>query len=134
MAERVFPPDPGQVRAARHFAVQIVHDWGLDPQDIALVVSELATNAVLHGRSPFTVSLKREGRRVVISVADANCTLPRALPVVSAYALSGRGLGIVARLSVDWGIATRRAGKVIWAQVECGANHQSGLTDPRVNG
>jgi anti-sigma regulatory factor (Ser/Thr protein kinase) len=107
VVEQEFPPDPGQVRAARHFAMGVVGRWGLDAEDVDLVVSELATNAVLHGRSPFTLSLKQEGRRVIITVADDNSTLPMALPVVSAYARNGRGLGIVARLSVDWGVQTR---------------------------
>ena len=83
------------------------------------MVSELATNAVQHGRSPFTVNLQREGRRVVVTVTDANSTTPVALPVLSAYALNGRGLGIVARLSVDWGVQTRPAGKVVWARMDC---------------
>jgi anti-sigma regulatory factor (Ser/Thr protein kinase) len=133
VVERKFPPDPGQVRAARHFALGVVGRWGLDPEGVGLVVSELATNAVLHGRSPFTLSLKREGRRVVITVADDNSTLPMVLPVASAYALNGRGLGIVARLSVDWGVRTRPGGKVVWAQVDCCGNQSATQPEGRMH-
>jgi hypothetical protein len=65
---REFAADPVQVRAARRQAMDIVRAWGLDCEEVGLVADELATNAVLHGRSPFTLIVKRDETRVVIEV------------------------------------------------------------------
>jgi len=50
IATRVLAADPGSVRAARDFAVAILHRWGMAERspDIAIVVSELMTNALRH--------------------------------------------------------------------------------------
>ena len=55
---RVYLPIPESVPAARHFVVDVLRSWGhgeLAP-DAALIVSELATNALRHADSPFAPS------------------------------------------------------------------------------
>ena len=112
-----FEPSPDQVGAARRFAVGMVRGWGVDPDDVAVVVGELAANAVLHARSPFRVTLRDEGDRVLVEVADANPRVPSVTPILP-DALSGRGLHLVGRLAKAWGVRPAApVGKVIWAEL-----------------
>ena len=55
-------PAAAAAAAARRFVADRCGDWGLDEvcADLALPVSELVTNAVLHARSPAT---RTPGRR-----------------------------------------------------------------------
>jgi anti-sigma regulatory factor (Ser/Thr protein kinase) len=112
-----FRPEAGQVGAARHFAAAALRRWSIVPDDVVLVVSELATNAVQHGRSPFTVALCADGHRVTVEVADGNPRLP-ALTEPSPQALSGRGLMMVERIASRWGVRSSQSGKLVWAEVE----------------
>jgi anti-sigma regulatory factor (Ser/Thr protein kinase) len=84
--------------------------------DAALVVTELATNAVLHTGSPFTVAVRCEGPSLRISVSDANPTLP-VLGDPSKMDRFGRGLGMVERLSDQWGVEPLPGGKVVWVEL-----------------
>lgn len=58
-AEQSFPARTGSVRAARHFLDEELERW--QQQDLQwtaeLLLSELATNAVLHAGTEFTVAL-----------------------------------------------------------------------------
>ena len=60
--------------AARHFAVATVNAWGAGDlaDDAALVVTELAANAIVHARSAFTVILSARDDLLRISVRDAS--------------------------------------------------------------
>ncbi len=112
-----FDPDVASVRAARRFAQETADRWGLEDCDMALVVAELAANAVVHGRSPFTVSLRRD-QLLSIEVSDRGPTVVSLGPEGDT-ARSGRGLQIVDRLASDWGIRPfQDGGKVIWARLE----------------
>jgi len=107
-----------QVGTARRFAISVVQEWGCDFIDLGLVVGELAANAVVHGRSGFTVSLSCRWDRIVVEVADDNPGLP-SMVVAPGAASSGRGLVIVDRLSKTWGVRPEPSGgKVIWADLE----------------
>ncbi len=52
--------DPACVRVARHFVDETVLDWKLDAvrDDARLIATELASNAVMHARSPFRLTMK----------------------------------------------------------------------------
>lgn len=116
---RTFSPDAEQIGSARRFAMGVVRGWGLASDDVGLVVSELAANAVLHARSSFDVSLYHEGRRVVVEIADSN-PRPPAMATFPPSGPSGRGLVIVDRLSTAWGVVPLTSrGKVVWAEVDC---------------
>jgi len=58
---------------ARHFAVATLNVWGAGDLagDVALVVTELAANAIVHARSAFTVILSVHDDVLRISVRDA---------------------------------------------------------------
>ena len=83
--------------------------------DIRLVVSELATNALQHAQTPFVVTLSMAGRVVLLTLRDESQLIPiRSAPGV--MDLNGRGLMIVELLSHEWGINIDDHGsKSVWA-------------------
>ena len=117
MEER-FSADLLAPRQARRFVVGVLERWGVAHlvDDAALVVSELATNAIMHAASDFTVGIEAEADAVLISVTDYQPALPVACepPTMSE---SGRGLALVASLSRGWGTEPVAGGKVVWAEL-----------------
>ena len=87
----------------------------VDP--IRLVVSELATNALVHGQTPFVVTLSREDDTVRVTVSDESAWIVARAPE-RAPQVGGRGLGIVNVLSRDWGVITDVDSKTVWATFE----------------
>lgn len=120
LATTSYPPEVASVRAARRFVVEVLSSSGLAPvaDDAGLVVSELASNAVLHARSAFDVVVQRIDAGVRVSVRDASTTMP-VLVAPSASAMSGRGLALVERLVARWGAGpSRGAGKSVWFEID----------------
>lgn len=85
--------------------------------DAVLLVSELATNALIHGRTGFTVRLHRDGSQLRISVRDGDVIHPRSSSR-GELATSGRGLGLIAAISRNWGSVPIRGGKTVWAVLD----------------
>jgi len=116
---RVFVGVPEAVAASRRFVAGTLTLWGQDDLvwDGALIVSELATNAVIHGGSPFRGTIERGARVVRIAVEDVGPGLPhrRRMPD---DALSGRGVAIVEELAHRWGCDLTHGGKAFWAELE----------------
>jgi anti-sigma regulatory factor (Ser/Thr protein kinase) len=113
------PSSPASAAAARRFIEARVAAWSLPKaagEQLVLVGSELVTNAVLHARTPLTLSLEHHPDRVRISVKDAS-PAPATLRRYRPDDLTGRGLGVVAALSHRWGINAAPDGKVVWAEV-----------------
>ncbi len=108
--------------AARHFTVGTLRRWAAADlaDDAALVVTELAANAVVHARSGFTVALSAHGDTLRISVRDAS-PLPsprgeRPGPALRPAPL--HGLGVVDALAARWGVEPLgEAGKTVWADL-----------------
>lgn len=88
-------------------------------EEIALVVSELTANAVLHTSAPFTVTVRALADAVRIEVADASDVLPH-VKDHGDRAPTGRGLKIVDRLARARGSQTTADGKVVWAELALG--------------
>ncbi|HTX62873.1 MAG TPA: MEDS domain-containing protein [Acidimicrobiales bacterium] len=115
---RRFAAEGGAPAAARTFALgELRIRDGSVADRAALVVSELATNAVRHGGTPFSVTLSSLADCVRISVRDGRADLPM-LRGFSSTETGGRGLHIVDALCRDWGISPRRDGKVVWAELD----------------
>ena len=70
MVSESFTPSPSEIGAARHFALAAAEHLGCCPADLGLVVSELATNACVHARSPFSVTVQRHDAGLLVEVAD----------------------------------------------------------------
>lgn len=113
-------PDPRSVRTARRMVVDAVRGWRLDHLEdpAALLVSEVATNAVLHARSPFAVEVSRRRGVVRVEVSDRSPAGPQRRRH-SASATTGRGLALVATLSTAWGTeaAARPWAKRVWFEL-----------------
>lgn len=118
------------VSRARQFARTALADWDLDhlADDVLLCVSELATNALLHGVPPgrgyrLCLSLD-EGGLLRVEVHDSGTGEPR-LPVPLPYdgdegeGESGRGLLLVSALADAWGVGERVPGKIVWCEFRC---------------
>jgi anti-sigma regulatory factor (Ser/Thr protein kinase) len=114
---------PAQATAparARRFVSATLAAWGVDGGDDAvLVVSELATNALLHARSPMTVRLVEEDRALLLSVADESPVPPRAKSF-SVESGTGRGLRLISSLASAWGVENVTGGKVVWCRIPLG--------------
>src|SRR3954454_15047412 len=109
--EAKFGAEPAQVRAARRFVAEHVPDRLRD--DVALVTSELVSNAIEHAMTPVTVRVMNDERRVRVEVSDSSSILPAVADLV-ADSSRGRGLHIVEALTDAWGIESSEDGKVIW--------------------
>jgi hypothetical protein len=126
MATRTLGAEAGSVRTARDFTVATLRRWGTAErsQDIAIVVSELLTNALRHGRPgsgdiwprrPIRLGLLLPGPCVLCAVADPGRAAP-APQRLGSLAETGRGLHIICALSDQWGYTTPSdKGKVVWA-------------------
>jgi anti-sigma regulatory factor (Ser/Thr protein kinase) len=113
---RAFPPEPLAVRSARQFAAESDAVSGVDLDLLALAVSELASNAVLHARTPFTVTVERLDDGVRVSVSDESPTIPR-IRETSVATASGRGLRVVESVVRRWDVDTTPKGKTVWFEL-----------------
>lgn len=113
------PPRPESVPAARHFASDAASEMGAKRSvvDTELLVSELATNAVLHARTPMRVSVLLHGERVRVEVRDDDPTLPQQRPL-DPLSPGGRGIVLVELLARAWGINHNERGKTVWFELE----------------
>jgi CheY-like chemotaxis protein/anti-sigma regulatory factor (Ser/Thr protein kinase) len=114
------------VREARDTVRRVLDGWGLALLgDVAeLCTSELATNAVIHARSPVLLVVARLPDGVRIEVEDES---PGTLEAGSLEGPgeSGRGLAIVDALSACWGVDPHRGGKRVWCEL-----HRADGLDP----
>jgi hypothetical protein len=117
-ASSTFDGGLNSVRDARRFLASVLRDWHTDAFDFGApqVLSELATNAALHARSPFTVTVQLAEECLLLEVTDASPRLPRARNYAP-DATTGRGMGLVDALSESWGSTQGPAGKTVWARV-----------------
>lgn len=137
-------PSPESASAARRLASELADSWGLADlsADLALVVSELVTNAVLHARTDLEVTVERlaDGLRVEVrdgspapvrppvvapppdagpSLLSGDADLDALEELLNTGATTGRGLQLVERLTSSWGSSPLASGegKVVWADL-----------------
>jgi anti-sigma regulatory factor (Ser/Thr protein kinase) len=83
--------------------------------DVLLVVSELATNAVIHAHSDFVVVVHQAASGLGVAVADDHTDVPTTQQP-SPERVGGRGMRIVQALTRHWGVERIPGdGKVVWA-------------------
>lgn len=115
----VVPSAPGSVVLVRRYAVAscIRFGWGDSADTVALLTSEIATNAVLHARGKdIRVRVLDLGVRLRVMVFDGSPVLP-----VPRHARvgdeDGRGLALVEALAAQWGVDVLPDGKSFWFEV-----------------
>lgn len=118
---RRFPAAPRSPRDARYFVLEALHQWRMERlgEDAAVIVTEMATNAVVHAHSEFEVHVRLTGDVVRVSVSDLSPE-PPVDRAASRLATSGRGVRLVAELTRRWGIERRPPGKSVWAELAPG--------------
>lgn len=119
-SSRVYLPVPEAVASSRRFVIAELERLGVGHlgHDAAVIVSELATNAVLHARSPFRVSVDEAVGVVCISVQDVvEGFAAQRVGETGEHPLDGRGIAIIEALARRWGCDTLRDGKVVWAEL-----------------
>ena len=110
------PRSPGRARAfvVHHLNSHRLH-YLVEP--VRLIASELATNALVHAQTAFTLTLSEWDGVVTVSVEDAQPARALALAAwPDLLADRGRGLAIVDQVSDKWGVSTDpHGGKLVWA-------------------
>jgi hypothetical protein len=122
-------PSATALSDARRFAGQTLAEWDLPDsvaEDAILIVSELVTNAIVHGRPPVRLRLVRAPRELAIEVDDDAGAIPRKLHA-SLDDINGRGLAIVAEIGSRWAARANGRGKTVWSTLPIpGAEPASG--------
>ncbi|WP_253767285.1 ATP-binding protein [Goodfellowiella coeruleoviolacea] len=115
-AELSLPDDSRGVALAREFARKALVAWSYPGwhDDVVLIVSELVSNALRHGRGAPVLRLANTGARLRVEVADQSPVLPTLRP---AGATGGWGLRLVGRLAADWGVVPEDGGKTVWCEL-----------------
>jgi anti-sigma regulatory factor (Ser/Thr protein kinase) len=128
-------PEPSEVRRARVFVREQLAGYDQAELDvITLLLSELLTNAILHGGSrasvDISVHLRPEGTvahrplgvwdldpvtAILVGVSDGSAQLPQPRPLRE-LPENGLGLQIVGQLSDGWGTIPLGSGggKIVW--------------------
>lgn len=121
MPSRTFPAWPEYVPIARGYVADALGD--VPPrlcETAALLVSELATNAVRHAGGQFAVEVTyfAPERRLWVGVTDTGTGNPilRTPPITAEH---GRGLRLVNSLADRWGVRRRRdtMAKTVWFEI-----------------
>ncbi|MGH9301942.1 MAG: ATP-binding protein [Acidimicrobiales bacterium] len=104
---------------ARDVVSRALDRWGITDKidTVVLLVSELVTNAVLHGRSSPELKLAWDGTTIRVEVSDTN-ELPALRMAAPGLKVAGRGLGLVEDMSSEWGsYSDERGHKVVWFEL-----------------
>ena len=122
------PTTPAAVPAARELLRDVLTGTPLQRRlhDGELALSELVTNAVLHGRDPLSVRLVLGPDAVRAEVADANPVSP-SFSMLDQTAVTGRGLLLISAVSDRWGVEPSPTGKVVWFELLAGRDVATAL-------
>lgn len=113
------PPQTSSVVQARRAVRLALAEWDAERLEwtVSQLVSELATNAVIHAGTTFEVRLSLTGQHLRCEVSDTSPRNPRTR-AYAADATTGRGLLLVERLATAWGVLRRVGGKTVWFELD----------------
>ena len=115
-------PGPRGAAQARRWVADVCLEIGRSDlrENAELAMSEVVTNAILHGKGPVTVRLRGTRDHPRVEVRDASADPPALTsddPVpdfIDELPTFGRGLAIVASFSEAWGAERDGDGKLVW--------------------
>lgn len=112
------PSVPSSIAKVRRFAVAACRQSGRDDlsEIVALLVSEVATNALVHGSGHVHVRVTERGSGLRVEVADDSPRMPQPR-AASPLEEGGRGLALVESLAAAWGAEREGEGKIVWFDV-----------------
>lgn len=116
--ELTVPSLPQSIARIRRYAVDACQASGFnaDCDTLALLISEVATNALLHGTGDVHVRVLSGGTAFRVEIGDDSPALPvpRDAPDT---AEGGRGMALVDALSAQWGVRADDPGKTVWFEL-----------------
>jgi anti-sigma regulatory factor (Ser/Thr protein kinase) len=125
---RALPGAPDAVPVARALLREVLADSAVAHrlEDGELALSEVVTNAVLHGRDPLVLRLVLSGDVLRAEVCDASPVSP-SFSMLDQTAVTGRGLLLISAVSDRWGVEPSPSGKVVWFELLAGREVQTVL-------
>jgi len=112
--------DPDSVGVVRRYVESARQTFGarVDPEVVAVLTSELVTNAVALGAGEVTVTVRTADRgRLRVEVRDHGYGMPEVAHPSPWDPDGGRGLMIVEELSETWGVQQFLPGKIVWFEL-----------------
>ncbi|MBM9503171.1 ATP-binding SpoIIE family protein phosphatase [Actinacidiphila acididurans] len=113
------------VADARRFLEDVLRGWDLLPvlDDLEILVSEVATNALIHAHSEVDFRLRTYPDHIRVEVRDSDPYPPVPTTLLdddthNGEAESGRGLLIVEALASVWGSSPAGRGKTTWFEID----------------
>lgn len=119
-AQRRFPAVSVSVPAARQFVLSCLPPGDVAAHDqVALMVSELVTNAIVHGLTTFDVTVDLTDNCFRVEVTDTGAGIPAMQLLTPTTNEHGRGLRIVEEIADRWGVDAVEgdAGKRVWFEL-----------------
>jgi anti-sigma regulatory factor (Ser/Thr protein kinase) len=109
---------PASVARLRRFAVDACATAApdVDRHTVALLVSEVVTNALVHGSGQVRLRVLPLEVGVRIEVFDGSSVLPTRRRATELDE-GGRGIALVEALAVAWGSQAAAGGKCVWFEV-----------------
>jgi hypothetical protein len=114
-----FDAEPVAPGHARRLAIIVLRGLGCDDaliDNVALTVSELASNAVRHAASPFSLWVHVENASVHVSVRD-HAPLLTTVPNGGLNPRPLHGLGLIDAVAARWGVDGTHDGKIVWVEL-----------------
>jgi anti-sigma regulatory factor (Ser/Thr protein kinase) len=124
--------DPDAPRRARAFIRDVIVQWHLGAAlaDAELLVSEVVTNAVMHGGCDRTEVIATVDGGLTVAVSDAVSTPELSAGEQQPGNVGGWGLYLVDAIAQAWGVWATDSGKMVWFRIGAGGPPQIGSSSP----
>jgi anti-anti-sigma regulatory factor len=131
---------PGAPSEARGLAARMCEAWDLEEilDTVLIVMSELVTNAVVHGAGSVHVTVVLRHQHLHLVVRDQSPDPPMRVEPHRRHSTgvslgsSGRGLHLLDAVCQGWGYLTSPIGKAVWARIRLPGSrgvHRTGVRD-----